>query len=80
VSVTITTRSQAEYRLEIPNNEYYEYYGPHYELDVRPSNMTDRNAPSYLDKIRESVFETLRDKNAAPSVQLHCESQQRNRV
>ncbi|ORY24791.1 hypothetical protein BCR39DRAFT_545951 [Naematelia encephala] len=54
----------------IPNNEYYEYYGPDYELDVRPSNMTDHNTPEYLEKLKEVVFEILRDKNAAPSVPL----------
>lgn len=57
----------------IPNNEYYEYYGPDYELNVRPSNMTDHNTPEYLDKIREAVFEILRDKAAAPGVQMQCE-------
>ncbi|WWD21108.1 histone deacetylase RPD3 [Kwoniella shandongensis] len=54
----------------IPNNEYWEYYGPTYELDVRASNMTDHNTPEYLQKVREAVFEVLRDKNAAPSVPL----------
>ena len=54
----------------IPHNEYYEYYGPDYELDVRPSNMTDHNSPEYLDKLREVVFDILRDQNAAPSVQM----------
>ena len=54
----------------IPNNEYYEYYGPDYELDVRPSNMTDHNTPEYLEKLKEAVFEVLRDKNAAPSAPL----------
>ncbi|WVO15301.1 histone deacetylase RPD3 [Cryptococcus depauperatus] len=55
---------------DLPNNEYWEYYGPDYELDVRPSNMTDQNTPEYLHKVREAVFEVLRDKNAAPSVPL----------
>lgn len=54
----------------IPNNEYYEYYGPDYELDVKPNNMADHNTREYLDKVRESVFEMLRDKEAAPSVPL----------
>ena len=58
----------------IPNNEYYEYYGPDYELDVKPSNMTDHNTREYLDKLKETVFELLRDKTAAPSVQIHCKS------
>ena len=33
--------------------------------------MTDHNTPEYLDKLREAVFEILRDKNGAPSVQMH---------
>lgn len=57
----------------IPNNEYYEYYGPDYELDVKPSNMTDHNTREYLDKLKQTVFEMMRDKTAAPSVQIHCE-------
>lgn len=56
----------------IPNNEYYEYYGPDYELDVKPNNMADHNTREYLDKVRESVFEMLRDKEAAPSVPLQA--------
>ncbi|WWC64138.1 histone deacetylase RPD3 [Kwoniella dejecticola CBS 10117] len=59
-----------ELQKNIPNNEYWEYYGPTYELDVRASNMTDQNTPEYLQKVTESVFEVLRDKNAAPSVPL----------
>jgi histone deacetylase 1/2 len=35
--------------------------------------MTDHNTPEYLDKLREAVFEVLRDKNAAPSVQMQGE-------
>ncbi|KAJ7630628.1 histone deacetylase complex, catalytic component RPD3 [Roridomyces roridus] len=30
---------------EIPVNEYYEYFGPDYELDVKSSNMDDMNTP-----------------------------------
>ncbi|WVR09126.1 histone deacetylase RPD3 [Kwoniella sp. DSM 27419] len=59
-----------ELQRDIPNNEYWEYYGPDYELDVRASNMTDHNTPEYLQKVKEAVFEVLRDKNAAPSVPL----------
>ncbi|OCF40254.1 histone deacetylase RPD3 [Kwoniella heveanensis CBS 569] len=59
-----------ELQKAIPNNEYWEYYGPTYELDVRSSNMTDHNTPEYLQKVKEAVFEVLRDKNAAPSVPL----------
>jgi histone deacetylase 1/2 len=54
----------------MPNNEYYEYYGPDYDLDVKASNMTDHNTPKYLEKLKQNVFEILRDKDAAPSVPL----------
>ncbi|TFY69071.1 hypothetical protein EVJ58_g658 [Rhodofomes roseus] len=38
---------------EIPMNEYYEYFGPDYELDVKPSNMEDMNSPGYLDRVKD---------------------------
>lgn len=58
----------------MPNNEYYEYYGPDYDLDVKASNMTDHNTPKYLEKLKQNVFEILRDKDAAPSVPLQRKS------
>ncbi|SGZ08768.1 BQ5605_C030g10815 [Microbotryum silenes-dioicae] len=54
----------------IPMNEYYEYYGPTYQLDVPQCNMDDLNTREYLEKIKTQVFETLRHTGAAPSVQL----------
>ncbi|GAA5854473.1 hypothetical protein JCM9279_006619 [Rhodotorula babjevae] len=55
----------------IPMNEYYEYFGPTYRLDVPQSNTEDMNTPEYLDKIKAQVFENLRQTagGAAPSVQ-----------
>ncbi|KAK2598625.1 hypothetical protein N8I77_012021 [Diaporthe amygdali] len=53
----------------LPYNEYYEYYGPDYELDVRPSNMENANSNEYLEKIKNAVIENLK-KTAAPSVQM----------
>ncbi|ROV93683.1 hypothetical protein VPNG_08860 [Cytospora leucostoma] len=53
----------------LPYNEYYEYYGPDYELDVRPSNMENANSTEYLEKIKNAVVENLK-KTAAPSVQM----------
>ena len=32
---------------ELPYNEYYEYYGPDYKLDVRPSNMFNQNSLNF---------------------------------
>ncbi|CBQ72606.1 Histone deacetylase [Sporisorium reilianum SRZ2] len=57
----------------IPVNEYYEYFGPDYRLDVRPNNMEDLNTREYLDKIKIQVFENLRHTAHAPSVQGHVE-------
>ncbi|KAF2151667.1 hypothetical protein K461DRAFT_279152 [Myriangium duriaei CBS 260.36] len=54
----------------LPYTEYYDYYGPDYELDVRPSNMDNANSPEYLEKIKTQVFENLRATAHAPSVQM----------
>lgn len=55
--------------LDIPMNEYYEYFGPTYRLDVPQSNMDDLNTREYLEKIKAQVFENLRHTGIAPSVQ-----------
>lgn len=56
---------------ELPYNDYYEYYGPDYKLDVRPSNMFNVNSPEYLDKVLISIFKSLENTKYAPSVQLN---------
>lgn len=56
---------------ELPYNDYYEYYGPDYKLDVRPSNMFNVNSPEYLDKVLISIFNNLEHTKYAPSVQLN---------
>ncbi|TKA75640.1 Histone deacetylase RPD3 [Friedmanniomyces simplex] len=56
---------------ELPFTDYYEYYSPDFELDVRPSNMDNVNSPEYLEKIKQQVYENLRRTlQAAPSVQM----------
>ncbi|OJJ51270.1 hypothetical protein ASPZODRAFT_127314 [Penicilliopsis zonata CBS 506.65] len=55
---------------ELPYNDYYEYFGPDYQLDVRPSNMDNANTKDYLDKIRTQVVENLKRTAFAPSVQM----------
>ncbi|KAL9577398.1 MAG: hypothetical protein Q9203_007480, partial [Teloschistes exilis] len=56
---------------ELPYNDYYEYYAPDYELDVKPSNMDNANHKEYLEKIQIQVIENLKRTNAhAPSVQM----------
>jgi len=55
---------------EIPVNEYYEYFGPDYELDVKSSNTDDMNTPSYLDRVKRIVLDNLRHAGGPPSVQM----------
>ncbi|KAL4243085.1 Histone deacetylase [Abortiporus biennis] len=55
---------------EIPMNEYYEYFGPDYQLDVKSSNMEDMNTQGYLDLVKTSIFEHLRGVGGPPSVQM----------
>ncbi|KAI1262926.1 histone deacetylase RpdA/Rpd3 [Xylariaceae sp. FL1019] len=54
----------------LPFNEYYEYYGPDYELAVRASNMENANSPEYLEKIKNQLIENLRRTAHVPSVQM----------
>ncbi|KAK2599949.1 histone deacetylase [Conoideocrella luteorostrata] len=54
----------------LPYNEYYEYYAPDFELNVRSSNMENSNSREYLDKITAAVIDNLRQTGPAPSVQM----------
>ncbi|GAA5852705.1 hypothetical protein JCM5353_002414 [Sporobolomyces roseus] len=58
----------------IPMNEYYEYFGPTYRLDVPQSNADDLNTREYLEKIKTQVLENLRQTGGghAPSVQMQA--------
>ncbi|KAA1468553.1 histone deacetylase complex catalytic component RPD3 [Dentipellis sp. KUC8613] len=55
---------------DIPVNEYYEYFGPDYQLNVRPSNTEDLNTRQYLDRVKSIVMEHLRNVGGPPSVQM----------
>ena len=37
---------------DLPFNDYYEYYGPHYHLDVPQTNMENLNTKEYLHKMK----------------------------
>jgi len=45
---------------ELPFTDYYEYYAPDFELDVRPSNMENANSVEYLERIKAQVYENVR--------------------
>ncbi|KAH7406497.1 histone deacetylase 2 [Phaeosphaeria sp. MPI-PUGE-AT-0046c] len=53
---------------QLPFNDYYEYFAPDYELDVRPSNMENANSHDYLHKIKTTVIENIR-RTGRPSVE-----------
>jgi len=55
---------------DIPINEYYEYFGPYYKLDVKQSNMEDMNTREYLERMKGKVLENLRYIRGPPSVQM----------
>ncbi|OAD72874.1 hypothetical protein PHYBLDRAFT_177642, partial [Phycomyces blakesleeanus NRRL 1555(-)] len=55
---------------DMPYNDYYEYFGPDYKLDIRPSNMENLNTTEYLEKTKTKVFENLARTMFAPSVQM----------
>ena len=58
------------FRADIPVNEYYEYFGPDYQLDVKASNTEDMNTPAYLERVKNIVMEHLRNVGGPPSVQM----------
>lgn len=55
---------------DLPFSDFYEYFGPDYELDVRPSNMENLNSREYLEKIKTAVLQNLERTRHAPSVQM----------
>jgi len=54
---------------EIPYNEYYEYYGPDFNLHITPSNMENHNTKSYMENTKIELFECL-NSLPRPSVQF----------
>ncbi|KAJ1663114.1 histone deacetylase (class I) Clr6 [Coemansia sp. RSA 1813] len=54
----------------IPYNDYYEFYGPEYLLEVLSGNMTNRNTRQQLEQICNDIHDHLRHIPHAPSVQM----------
>ncbi|UJR37988.1 hypothetical protein I4U23_030670 [Adineta vaga] len=55
---------------ELPYNDYFEYYGPDFKLNITPSNMPNQNSLDYLDKIKVKLFDNLRMLPHVPGVQM----------
>lgn len=54
----------------MPQHEYYEYFGPDYTLHVAPSNMENKNSRQLLDEIKIKLLDNLSKLQHAPSVQF----------
>lgn len=46
---------------DLPFTDYYEYYAPDFELDVKPSNMDNANSQPYLQNIVNNILANLRE-------------------
>ncbi|URD88387.1 histone deacetylase [Musa troglodytarum] len=55
---------------QLPYNEYYEYFGPDYDLHIRPRSMENKNSPKELEDIRNMLMDYLSKIEHAPSVQF----------
>lgn len=55
---------------DLPFNDYMNWFGPEYKLDVRPTSMENLNSDAYLEELRKRVVDNLRCLPFAPSVQL----------
>lgn len=64
---SILVDKEIDFRL--PESEYNDHFGPEYSLLVPSTNIKNNNKPSYLEQIKNNIFENLRHVNA-PSVQL----------
>lgn len=52
---------------DIPFNDYFEFYGPTYKLNIPEIQMDDKNFPSVLENNKIRVFEHLRQIAHAPN-------------
>ncbi|EGF80610.1 hypothetical protein BATDEDRAFT_24371 [Batrachochytrium dendrobatidis JAM81] len=56
---------------ELPYNDYFQYFGPSFRLEVPSTNMENMNSREYLNRMKTKILENLRHLNFAPSVQIH---------
>ncbi|KAI5147970.1 histone deacetylase 1/2 [Enteropsectra breve] len=55
---------------DIPYNEYFDYYGPHYTLQIPKLNIKNMNTEDDYNNIISAVYENLRHVVPVPSVQM----------
>ena len=56
---------------QIPHNDFYEYYGPDYNLHVTEKPDEDKNYPDYVQYIQAKCLQNLKELEGAPSVPFH---------
>ena len=54
----------------LPFNDYFEYYGPDYRLQIGKSNMPNANSKEYLNEMCHKIFAQLDDIEPVPGVQI----------
>ncbi|KZT60796.1 class I RPD3 type histone deacetylase protein [Calocera cornea HHB12733] len=52
---------------DLPDNEYLEWFGPRYKLEVLCNNQEDYNTTEYVEGIKQKIWENMRDLPHAPS-------------
>nr|CDI52252.1 histone deacetylase [Melanopsichium pennsylvanicum 4] len=55
---------------DLPFNDYIQYFGPEYKLEVPATSMDNLNSKEYLDNLRTKIIENLRQLPSAPGVQM----------
>ena len=55
---------------DLPYNDYFDYFGPDYKLDVPANNMENLNSKEYLEKMKVQVLQNIERSGGAPSVQM----------
>jgi len=55
----------------LPYNDYFEYFGPDFSLNIPTNNMENLNTSEYLEKNKIKLLEVLSGIKGAPSVQMH---------
>jgi len=59
-----------EVKDELPFNDYFEYFGPDYRLNLPVSNMENLNSPEYLEKTKEQLLNILSNVEPVPGTQI----------
>lgn len=54
----------------LPFNDYFEYYGPDFVLDVPSNNMDNLNTRQYLERTKAIILQNLKQITHVPSVQM----------